>query len=110
MTAPARVLAGVLSLLVVTTAASAQSISASPNPFTPGATITVTAQSPAPPPPGTNVCGLDPCYVLATYATVYIQRGSAQEPASAVTAAPPRWLAVSALPRSGERLRGAAPS
>jgi hypothetical protein len=53
--------------------ASAQSISATPNPFTPGATITVTAQSATPPPPGTNVCGLDPCSVLATYATVYLQ-------------------------------------
>ena len=106
----APLLVAVLGVLVGASAASAQSISASPNPFTPGATITVTAQSPTPPAPGTNVCGLDPCYVLATYATVYIQRGSAQEPASAVIAALPRWLAVSALPRSGERLRGAAPS
>ena len=73
MTRVAPLLVGVLGVLVGASAASAQSIAASPTPFTPGATITVTAQSPTPPAPGTNVCGLDPCYVLSTYAAVYIQ-------------------------------------
>ena len=72
VTAFTRLLAGLLGLVVLTTSAAAQSLSATPSPLTPGATITVTAQSPTPPALGTDLCN-SACYVLATYATVYVQ-------------------------------------